>query len=112
MDRKVVKRAVMTIPYNAKAFSNRDYIREALEEKGVEISKDDLTATVKAVRDSMDVIVPGPMAVMSWIESEVSKAIVLVLLNFSGLHHQALLSLRNLNKKLIEVIQLQLLGSA
>ena len=33
MDRKVVKRAVMTIPYNAKAFSNRDYIREALEEK-------------------------------------------------------------------------------
>ena len=47
MDRKVVKRAVMTIPYNAKAFSNRDYIREALNEKGVEISKDEALLLLK-----------------------------------------------------------------
>ena len=75
MDRKIVKRTVMTIPYNAKPFSNRSYIRDALKEKGVEIDKDDLTVTVQAVRDAMNHVVPGPMSVMKWIEEEVSKAI-------------------------------------
>ena len=65
----------MTVPYNAKPFSNRGYIKDALKEKGVEIDKDDLTKTVVAVRNAMDEVVPGPMAVMSWIESEVAKAI-------------------------------------
>ena len=74
-DRKCVKRTVMTIPYNAKPYSNREYIREALLEKGIEIDKDDLTKTVKAVRDAMQVVVPGPMAVMKWIESEVSSIV-------------------------------------
>ena len=75
MDRKTVKRTVMTIPYNAKPYSNRSYIRDALKEKGVEIDKDDLTVTVHAVRDAMHHVVPGPMSVMKWIEDEVSKAI-------------------------------------
>ena len=75
MDRKVVKRVVMTVPYNAKPFSNRGYIKDALKEKGIEIDKDDLTKTVVAVRNAMDEVVPGPMAVMSWIESEVANAI-------------------------------------
>ena len=75
MDRKTVKRVVMTVPYNAKPFSNRGYIKDALKEKGVEIDKDDLTKTVIAVRNAMDEVVPGPMAVMSWIESEVAAAI-------------------------------------
>ena len=74
-DRKCVKRTVMTIPYNAKPFSNRSYIKDALREKGVEIHKDDLTITVRAVRDAMQSVVPGPMSVMKWIEDEVSKAI-------------------------------------
>jgi len=75
MDRKVVKRTVMTVPYNAKPFSNRSYIRDALKEKGVEIDKDNLSSIVKAVRGAMHKVVPGPMAVMKWIEDEVSKAI-------------------------------------
>tara|TARA_R100000781_G_scaffold25199_1_gene18640 strand:- start:907 stop:3318 length:2412 start_codon:yes stop_codon:yes gene_type:complete len=74
-DRKCVKRTVMTIPYNAKPFSNRTYIRDALKEKGISIDKEDLTITVKAVRDAMDIVVPGPMAVMKWIEDEVTAAI-------------------------------------
>jgi DNA-directed RNA polymerase len=65
----------MTVPYNAKPFSNRGYIKDALKEKGIEIEKDDLTKTVVAVRNAMDEVVPGPMAVMSWIESEVANAI-------------------------------------
>ena len=68
MDRKTVKRVVMTVPYNAKPHSNRGYIRDALKEKGIEIEKDDLTETVKAVRSAMDEVVPGPMAAMKWIE--------------------------------------------
>tara|TARA_R100000700_G_scaffold38621_1_gene50167 strand:- start:44 stop:1291 length:1248 start_codon:yes stop_codon:yes gene_type:complete len=74
-DRKCVKRTVMTIPYNAKPFSNRSYIREALKEKGIDIDKDELTVTVKAVRDAMSKVVPGPMSVMKWIEDEVARAI-------------------------------------
>ena len=75
MDRKTVKRTVMTIPYNAKPYSNRSYIRDALLEKGIEIDKEDLTVTVQAVRDAMNKVVPGPMSVMKWIEDEVAKAI-------------------------------------
>ena len=74
-DRKCTKRTVMTIPYNAKPFSNRSYIREALKEKGIEIDKDSLTTVVQAVRDSMHTIVPGPMAVMKWIEDKVREAL-------------------------------------
>ena len=65
----------MTVPYNSKPYSNRVYIREALKDKNIEIDTDDLTKTVKAVRDAMDVVVPGPMSVMTWIESEVAKCI-------------------------------------
>ena len=74
-DRKKVKRVVMTIPYNAKPYSNRTYIRDALKEVKIEIEKDELTQTVTAVRDAMEKVVPGPIAVMKWIEDEVSKAI-------------------------------------
>ena len=79
MDRKTTKRTVMTVPYNAKPYSNRGYIREALKEKGVEVEKDDLTATVKAVRDAMNVIVPGPMKVMKWIESRWPRLLTVAL---------------------------------
>merc|ERR1712167_33516 len=75
MDRKTVKRTVMTIPYNAKPYSNRPYIRDALLEKGIEIDKEDLTVTVQAVRAAMEQVVPGPMSVMKWIETEVAGAI-------------------------------------
>ena len=74
-DRKAVKRSVMTIPYNAKPYSNRSYIKDALREKGIELDKDELTQTVKAVRDAMNQVVPGPMKVMQWIESEISNKI-------------------------------------
>ena len=74
-DRKKCKRCVMTIPYNAKPFSNRAYIREALKDDDIKIDKDELTQCVKAVRSAMEDVVPGPMKVMRWIESEVSKSI-------------------------------------
>ena len=75
MDRKTVKRTVMTIPYNAKPFSNRSYIRDALREKGYMPESGELGETVTAVRDALSSKFPGPMKVMRWIESEVSKAI-------------------------------------
>ena len=92
-DRKCVKRTVMTIPYNAKPFSNRSYIKDALKEKGIEINSkapvdgngkplldengdpipSELTIIVNAVRTAMNEEFPGPMAVMRWIEKEVSR---------------------------------------
>jgi len=65
----------MTIPYNAKPYSNRSYIRDALKEKGIEIENEDLTVVVNAVREAMNKEFPGPMKVMKWIEDEVARAI-------------------------------------
>jgi DNA-directed RNA polymerase len=100
----------MTIPYNAKPYSNRGYIREALKEKGVEVSKDDLTATVKAVRDAMNVVVPGPMAVMKWIEAEVAEAIKAGAEELSWTTPSGFVVTQKLMKKEIQIIELQLLG--
>ena len=110
MDRKTVKRVVMTVPYNAKPFSNRGYIRDALAEKGVEISKEDLTATVKAVRNAMDVVVPGPIAVMKWIEEEVAEAIKAGKEYLEWTTPSGFVVHQKLNKKLVVSIELQLLG--
>ena len=71
MDRSVCKRTVMTIPYNATKDSSRKYIREALLEKKIDPTKDELTQIVNAVYQSMDSIVPGPMQVMRWIKKHV-----------------------------------------
>ena len=110
MDRKTTKRTVMTVPYNAKPFSNRGYIRDALKDKGVEISKEDLTETVKAVRAAMNKIVPGPMKVMKWIESEVSKAIDRGDKELQWVTPSGFVVTQKLMKKNIERIRLQLLG--
>ena len=110
MDRKTVKRVVMTVPYNAKPFSNRGYIREALKEKGIEVEKDDLTETVKAVRSAMDRIVPGPMAVMSWIEAEVSNAIDRGLTQITWTTPSGFSVTQRLMKPHLKQIELQLLG--
>ena len=111
MDRKTTKRTVMTVPYNAKPFSNRGYIREALKEKGLEVEKDDLTVVVKAVRDAMGVIVPGPMRVMKWIEQEVSNAIDRGLQELTWVTPSGFVVRQKLMKKDVKRIELQLLGS-
>ena len=110
MDRKVVKRVVMTVPYNAKPFSNRGYIKDALLEKGIEIDKDDLTKTVIAVRNAMDEVVPGPMAVMSWIEEEVAKAIDLGKTELTWSTPSGFVVTQKLMKKETIRIELQLMG--
>ncbi len=110
MDRKVVKRVVMTVPYNAKPYSNRGYIRDALKDKDVEIDKDDLTKTVKAVRDAMDEVVPGPMAVMEWIEEEVAKAIDRGETELTWVTPSGFTVTQKLMKKETQQIELQLLG--
>ena len=110
MDRKTTKRTVMTVPYNAKPFSNRGYIREALAEKGIEVEKEDLTAVVKAVRDAMNVIVPGPMRVMKWIEQEVAAAIDRGATELSWVTPSGFVVTQKLMKKDLKMVELQLLG--
>merc|ERR1711981_891128 len=110
MDRKTVKRTVMTIPYNAKPYSNRSYIRDALKEKGIEIDKEDLTVTVQAVRDAMNKVVPGPMSVMKWIEDEVSKAIKRGSIEIEWVTPSGFVVNQRIMKKEKKDIRLQLLG--
>jgi DNA-directed RNA polymerase len=110
-DRKCTKRTTMTIPYNAKPFSNRTYIKDALKEKGLEIEKEELTQIVKAVRDAMNEIVPGPMRVMKWIEDEVSKAIKRGAEKLEWVTPSGFVVTQKIMKKEIKTIYLQLLGS-
>ena len=100
----------MTIPYNAKPFSNRSYIKDALLEDGFEIDKDDLTQTVQAVRDAMNTVVPGPMSVMKWIESEVAKALKRGVTQLQWVTPSGFIVNQKIQKKHIENLQLQLLG--
>ena len=109
-DRKCTKRTCLTIPYNAKPFSNRTYIKDALKDKDIEIDKDELTKTVKAVRDAMDIIVPGPMRVMKWIESEVSNAIKRGATELEWVTPSGFIVSQQIFKKQIERITLQVLG--
>ena len=109
-DRKCVKRTVMTIPYNAKPFSNRTYIRDALKEKDIEIDKDELTQSVKAVRMAMQNVVPGPMNVMKWIEDEVAKAITRGVDELTWVTPSGFKVTQRIMKKEVELLNLQLLG--
>ena len=109
-DRKCVKRTVMTIPYNAKPFSNRSYIRDALKEKDLDVDKDDLTQTVQAVRDAMHRVVPGPMSVMKWIEVEVAKLIKSGKDQLSWETPSGFIVVQKLMKHETQTIRLQLLG--
>jgi DNA-directed RNA polymerase len=110
MDRKKTKRVVMTVPYNAKPFSNRGYIRDAFKEDGIELDKDELTAVVNAVRGAMNRIVPGPMKVMKWIESEVAAAIKRGATHLEWVTPSGFVVHQKLNKKQVETLKLQLLG--
>ena len=112
MDRKIVKRTVMTIPYNAKPFSNRSYIRDAFLEQDppIEIDKDDLTQTVRAVRDAMHVVVPGPMKVMKWIEDEVTNALNRGVKELEWVTPSGFVVHQKIMKKKVETIELKLLG--
>tara|TARA_R100000152_G_C6699835_1_gene129591 strand:- start:150 stop:794 length:645 start_codon:yes stop_codon:yes gene_type:complete len=100
----------MTIPYNAKPFSNRSYIRDALKEKNIELDKDELTQTVQAVRAAMHKVVPGPMSVMKWIEDEVSKAITRGVTELEWITPSGFVVHQKIMKKKVEVLNLQLLG--
>ncbi len=111
MDRKTTKRTCLTIPYNAKPYSNRAYIREALNEKDYKIDKEDLTLVVSAVRGAMNRIFPGPMQVMKWIEQEVGKAIDRGLTELNWVTPSGFVVSQKLNKKNVKRIEMQLLGS-
>ena len=110
MDRKKTKRVVMTVPYNAKPFSNRGYIRDAFTEAGIEVDKDELTQVVAAVRGAMERIVPGPMKVMRWIETEVANAIKRGADHLTWTTPSGFVVHQKLMKKQVESIELQLLG--
>ncbi len=112
MDRKTCKRTVMTIPYNATKDSSRKYIREALKEKGIDPTPEELTQVVNAVYQSMDAIVPGPMQVMRWIKKHVGQYIRDGATEVEWTTPSGFVVNQQRNKREIERIYLQLLGNA
>jgi DNA-directed RNA polymerase len=110
LDRKVTKRTVMTIPYNATKHSNRQYIRDALKEKGAEFTPDDLTLIVNAVREAMYEVVPGPMRVMDWIKEEVGAAFKRGADHLQWETPSGFIVKQNRRKRIIERINLKILG--
>ena len=110
VDRKVTKRTVMTVPYNSKPFSNRQYIKEALKEKGYEIEKEELTELVNQVRAAMYRELPGPMKVMDWIEEQVSVALADGRNELTWTTPSGFVVTQKLMKKDIQEIELQLMG--
>ena len=109
-DRKATKRCVMTIPYNAKPFSNRSYIREAFKDKDVDVDKEELTLCVSAVRTAMNEVVPGAMRVMKWIETEVTRAIKAGAQEIEWITPSGFVVKQRLMKTAREIIQCQLMG--
>jgi len=71
IDRKVAKRLVMTIPYNAQFKSNWGYVKEALVEAGVECTNQEITDITHALRNAVFELFPGPTKVMDWINEQV-----------------------------------------
>ena len=74
------------------------------------LTKEDLTETVKAVRDAMDSCVPGPMQVMKWIEKEVAAAIDRGADKIQWVTPSGFVVTQRLMKKNNKAIELQLLG--
>ena len=109
-DRKVTKRTVMTIPYNAKPYSNRSYIRSALKEKGLEPTNEELTEIVSQVRAAMYRIFKGPMQVMDWIESQVTQALEDGRDRLTWTTPSGFVVTQKLMKKECKTIKLQLMG--
>jgi DNA-directed RNA polymerase len=110
-DRKKTKRCVMTIPYNAKPYSNRQYVREAFKDVDIELEKEELTQVVAAIRSAMKQVVPGPMDVMQWIETEVAAAIKRGAQYLEWTTPSGFVVHQKLNKKETVRLQLQLLGT-
>jgi len=110
LDRKVTKRVVMTIPYSAKTHSNRIYIREALKEKSVEVSREDLEQTVKTVRKAVEAVLPGPMAIMAWIEGEVSQRFKINQEPLRWTTPSGFEVIQDIQKETVEQVNLHLLG--
>ena len=84
MTRSVTKRVVMTLPYNAKADSNKKYINAALKDvvsdlkaQGIElvITPQDRKDVKDAVVWAMDVVFPNIMAAMKIVEKWAGQAI-------------------------------------
>jgi DNA-directed RNA polymerase len=85
MDRGVSKRSVMTIPYNATIQSSRSYIKDAVHENMPKdsqgnllvdrVTSEEATALAKSLRDALNKIAPGCLAVRDWIGKEMSAAI-------------------------------------
>lgn len=114
MDRKITKRTVMTLPYGVSWGSARDYIRDAFNDKGIDLGPD-LKVITKAVYDmAVPEVFPGPIRVMEWLKKAASKILetreVIEWITPSGFHvyqDQRKPNWKIVNTKLLGVGRLQ-----
>ena len=85
-DRGTAKRSVMTIPYNATLQSSKDYIKDAIHKnmpkgpddkvpKDMQVTPDEAVTMAKSLRDALNKIAPGCLAVRDWIGKEMAGVI-------------------------------------
>ena len=111
IDRKVTKRLVMTIPYNAKFKSNWGYVKEALIEAGHNPSKEDVTAITHALREAVFELFPGPKEVMDWLNNEVVSCIKRGDENIQWVTPSGFIATQRYMKHEMKRLDLQFLGS-
>jgi DNA-directed RNA polymerase len=85
--------------------------REALKEKQAEVEFEDVDRITKAVRHSMHKIVPGPMAVMDWINDQVKEALKQGKEDLQWTTPSGFVVYQRLMKPNVVRVTLQLLGS-
>ena len=69
IDRKVVKKVVMTVPYNATADANMGAVTKALKEKGVRLPMDQVKLIVNAIRSAVATELKTAIDFRDWLNS-------------------------------------------
>jgi DNA-directed RNA polymerase len=73
LPRKVSKKVVMTVPYNASVTTNYKQVGSALRDAQVEVTRDDANIIGKSLIQAMKVTVPGPVQLRDQFNSAVKR---------------------------------------
>ena len=112
IDRKVTKRTTMTLCYGVTAHSARAYIREALMEKGVDLSiPGRLTDITKAIYEyAIPEVFPGPVEIMKWFQ-KCAKQIMETQDSIQWTTPSGFIVRQDLRKSLSKRVQTRLMGA-
>ena len=113
IDRKTTKRTVMTVPYGVSRDSARDYIREALRDKGFDLSvRGRLGEIVDAIyRKAVPEVFQGPVDVMGWMQDSAMECLDAGQEQVSWTTPSGFVVVQDLRKSIVKRVKTQLMGS-